>query len=131
MLLGDREALLFRRCSGNRKSDQACSIPSIVALVTQYKRPCILQLLRSHSVRREVYKKFKGLEMDTCPICLSAGEEADPVGIDQGRDEKLCVAQTSWWHKSSSSNGRQWSFEHSKFVGLREDKEAREVVREG
>jgi hypothetical protein len=42
-------------------------------------------------VRRDVASKFKGLEIDICP---STGEEANHVGFDQVRDEKLFVAPT-------------------------------------
>ena len=45
-------------------------------------------------VRREVASKFKGLEIDTCPFANLPEKKANPVGLDQGRDEKLCVAQT-------------------------------------
>ena len=43
-------------------------------------------------VRREVASRFKGLEIDTCPFANLPEKKADPVGFDQGRDEKLCVA---------------------------------------
>ena len=42
-------------------------------------------------VRREVASKFKGLEIDIFP---STGEEANQVGWDQGRNEKLFMART-------------------------------------
>jgi ATP dependent DNA ligase domain len=42
--------------------------------------------------------------------------------------ESAGVALLSWLPRSSSPNGRR---RYSKFVGLREDKEAQEVVREG
>ena len=53
------------------------------------------------------------------------------MGFDQGRDEKLCVAKTRVGctdrvHRMDPDG----HLRHSKFVGLREDKEAREVVRE-
>ena len=44
-------------------------------------------------VRREVASKFKGLEIDDLPVCQSAGEEANPVGFDQRRDEELRLAK--------------------------------------
>jgi hypothetical protein len=59
-------------------------------------------------------------------VCQSAGAETHPMGLDQGRDEKLCVAEAGASPKSSSPNGRSdGHLRHSKFVGLREDKEAR------
>jgi bifunctional non-homologous end joining protein LigD len=55
------------------------------------------------------------------------------MGLDQRRDEKLCV-----WLKAdlvAQIEFTEWTpdghLRHSKFVGLREDKEAREVAREG
>jgi hypothetical protein len=37
--------------------------------------------------------KFKGLKIDL-PICQSAREEANSMGFNQGRDEKLPVTKT-------------------------------------
>jgi len=54
------------------------------------------------------------------------------VGLDQGRDENLRVAQTKLVAQIEFT---EWTPDghprHSKFVGLREDKKAGEVVREG
>jgi ATP-dependent DNA ligase len=54
------------------------------------------------------------------------------MGFDQRRDEKLRVAQTELVAQIEFT---EWTpdghLRHSKFVGLTEDKRAREVVREG
>jgi hypothetical protein len=62
-------------------------------------------------------------------VFVSIGEEAHPMGLDQGRDEKLCVAQTGAArtdrvHRMDADGHMR----HSKFVGLREDKKAREII---
>jgi bifunctional non-homologous end joining protein LigD len=57
-------------------------------------------------LRRDVAKKFKGLETDVCPFANLP--EKKRTRVDAGR-----------------------SSETSRFAGLREDKNAREVVREG
>jgi bifunctional non-homologous end joining protein LigD len=53
------------------------------------------------------------------------------VGFNQRRDEKLLVAQMELVAQIEFT---EWTpdghLRHSKFVGLREDKEAREIVRE-
>ena len=51
------------------------------------------------------------------------------MGLDQGRDEKLCVAepqlvaQVEFTERTPDGHLR-----HSRFVGLRDDKDGREVV---
>jgi ATP-dependent DNA ligase len=53
------------------------------------------------------------------------------VGFDEGRDEKLCVAQTELVAQIEFT---EWTpdghLRHSKFIGVREDKDPRKVVRE-
>jgi ATP-dependent DNA ligase len=82
-------------------------------------------------VRREVYRKFKGLEIDTCPFVNLPEKKRTMWALT--RDEmKNCiwlepelVAQIEFAEWTPDNHLR-----HSKFIGLREDKEAREVVRE-
>jgi bifunctional non-homologous end joining protein LigD len=53
------------------------------------------------------------------------------MGLNQGRDEKLCLARTELVAQIEFT---EWTpdghLRHSKFIGLREDKEAGEVIRE-
>ena len=44
-------------------------------------------------VRREVASRFNGLESDTCPFANLPEKKTDAMGFDEGRDEKLCVAE--------------------------------------
>jgi ATP-dependent DNA ligase len=82
-------------------------------------------------VRREVYRKFKGLEIDTSPFVNLPEKKRTMWALT--RDEmKNCiwlepefVAQIEFAEWTPDNHLR-----HSKFIGLREDKEAREVVRE-
>jgi hypothetical protein len=65
---------------------------------------------------------------DQLPVCQSTREETNSVGLDQGRNEKLCVAQAGVGRTQFEFT--EWTpdghLSHSKFVGLREDKEVRE-----
>ena len=45
-------------------------------------------------LRRDVASKFKSLEIDACPFTNLPETKANAVGFDQGRNEKLRVAQT-------------------------------------
>jgi ATP-dependent DNA ligase len=82
-------------------------------------------------VRREVYRKSKGLEIDACPFANLPERKRTMWALT--RDEmKNCmwlqpelVAQIEFAEWTPDNHLR-----HSKFIGLREDKEAREVVRE-
>jgi DNA ligase D-like protein (predicted ligase) len=82
-------------------------------------------------VRREVYRKLKGLEIDACPFANLPEKKRTMWALT--RDEmKNCiwlepelVAQIEFAEWTPDNHLR-----HSKFIGLREDKEAREVVRE-
>ena len=53
------------------------------------------------------------------------------MGLDQGRNEKLRMAQTGVGRQIEFT---EWTpdghLRHSKFVGVRDDKEPRDVVRE-
>jgi hypothetical protein len=65
------------------------------------------------------------------PVWQSARAEADAVGLDQARNEKLYVAQPGLGradrvHRMDAG----WSPEAFEFVGLREDKDAMQVGRE-
>jgi ATP-dependent DNA ligase len=55
-------------------------------------------------------------------ICQNGSES---VGLDQGRDEKLRVLVAQIEFTEWTPNGR-----HSKFIGLRDDRNARIVARE-
>jgi DNA ligase D-like protein (predicted ligase) len=83
-------------------------------------------------VRREVASRLKGLEIDTCPFAnLPEGKRTQWALTKE--EMKNCV-----WLKPelvAQIEFAEWTqdghLRHSKFVGLREDKEARDVVREG
>ena len=83
-------------------------------------------------LRREVAARLKGLETDRCPFANLPEKKRTQWALT--KDEmKNCVwikpqlvAQIEFTEWTPDSHLR-----HSKFVGLREDKEAREVVREG
>ena len=83
-------------------------------------------------VRREVARKFKGLETDTCSFANLPEKKRTQWALTK-EEMKNCV-----WLKPelvAQIEFTEWTpdghLRHSKFVGLREDKEAREVVREG
>src|SRR4030095_16014209 len=82
-------------------------------------------------VRREVYRKLKGLEIDTCPFA-NLPEKKRTMWALTKEEMKNCqwlkpelVAQIEFAEWTPDNHLR-----HSKFIGLREDKEAREVVQE-
>jgi DNA ligase D-like protein (predicted ligase) len=82
-------------------------------------------------VRREVATKFKGLEIDTCPFANLPEKKRTQWALTK-EEMKNCV-----WLKPelvAQIEFTEWTpdghLRHSKFVGLREDKEAQEVVRE-
>jgi DNA ligase D-like protein (predicted ligase) len=83
-------------------------------------------------VRREVASRFKGLEIDTCPFANLPEKKRTQWALTK-EEMKNCV-----WLKPklvAQIEFTEWTpdghLRHSKFVGMREDKEAREVVREG
>ena len=82
-------------------------------------------------VRREVANKFKGLGIDNCPFANLPENKRTQWALTK-EEMKNCV-----WLKPeliARIEFTEWTLDnhlrHSKFVGLREDKEAREVVRE-
>jgi bifunctional non-homologous end joining protein LigD len=82
-------------------------------------------------LRREVASKFKGLQIDACPFA-NLPEKKRTWALTK-EEMKNCV-----WLKPelvAQIEFTEWTpdghLRHSRFVGLREDKEAREVVREG
>jgi len=82
-------------------------------------------------VRREVYRKFKGLEIDTCPF-VNLPEKKRTMWALTREEMKNCqwlkpelVAQIEFAEWTPDGHLR-----HSKFVGLREDKDPRAVTRE-
>jgi ATP-dependent DNA ligase len=83
-------------------------------------------------VRREVASKFKDLEIDTCPFANPPEKKRTQWALTK-EEMKNCV-----WLKPelvAQFEFTEWTpdghLRHSKFVGLTEDKRAREVVREG
>jgi len=83
-------------------------------------------------VRREVASKFKGLGIDTCPFANLPEKKRTQWALTK-EEMKNCV-----WLKPelvAQIEFTEWTpdghLRHSKFFGLRGDKEAREVVREG
>jgi len=82
-------------------------------------------------VRREVANKFKGLGIDNCPFANLPEKKRTQWALTK-EEMKNCV-----WLKPelvAQIEFTEWTpdghLRHSKFVGLREDKDAREVVRE-
>jgi ATP-dependent DNA ligase len=83
-------------------------------------------------VRRDVGAKFKGLQIDACPFANLPEKKRTQWALTK-QEMKNCV-----WLKPelvAQIEFTEWPpdghLRHSKFDGLREDKEAREVVREG
>jgi DNA ligase D-like protein (predicted ligase) len=82
-------------------------------------------------VRREVAKRFKGLEIDLCPFANLPEKKRTQWALtkDEMKNCRLLrpelVAQIEFAEWTPDKHLR-----HSKFVGLREDKQARQVVRE-
>jgi DNA ligase D-like protein (predicted ligase) len=84
-------------------------------------------------VRREVASKFKGLKLSSCPFANLPEKKGRTQWALTKEEMKNCV-----WLKPeliAQIEFTEWTpdghLRHSKFVGLREDKAAREVVREG
>lgn len=82
-------------------------------------------------VRKEVHRNFKGLETDACPFA-NLPEKKRTIWALTKAEMKNCrwlkpelVAQLEFTEWTPDGHLR-----HSKFVGLRDDKEAKEVVRE-
>jgi bifunctional non-homologous end joining protein LigD len=82
-------------------------------------------------VRREVAARFKPLEIDTCPFANLPEKQRTQWALTR-EEMKNCVwlkpklvAQIEFTEWTPDSHLR-----HSRFVGLREDKAARDVVRE-
>jgi ATP-dependent DNA ligase len=83
-------------------------------------------------LRRDVATKFKGLQIDSCPFANLPERKRTQWALTK-EEMKNCV-----WLKPqlvAQIELTEWTpdnhLRHSKFVGLREDKEAREVAREG
>jgi len=82
-------------------------------------------------VRREVYRKFKGLETDTCPF-VNLPEKKRTIWALTKQEMENCqwlrpelVAQIEFAEWTPDNHLR-----HSKFVGLRDDKDPTHVRRE-
>jgi DNA ligase D-like protein (predicted ligase) len=83
-------------------------------------------------LRRDVATKFKGLQIDTCLFANLPEKKRTQWALTK-EEMKNCV-----WLKPqlvAQIEFTEWTpdghLRHSKFVGLREDKEARDVAREG
>ena len=82
-------------------------------------------------VRREVARRFKGLEIDTCLFANLPERKRTQWALTK-EEMKNCV----WLEPElvAQIEFTEWTpdghLRHSKFVGLREDKDAKEVVRE-
>jgi DNA ligase D-like protein (predicted ligase) len=82
-------------------------------------------------LRREVWQKFKGLEIATCPFFNLPEKKRTQFSLTR-EEMKNCI-----WLKPqlvAQIEFAEWTpdghLRHSKFVGLRDDKEPEEVVRE-
>jgi ATP-dependent DNA ligase len=82
-------------------------------------------------VRREVYRKFKGLEIDTCPF-VNIPEKKRTMWALTKQEMENCqwlrpelVAQIEFAEWTPDNHLR-----HSRFVGLRDDKDPMHVRRE-
>jgi ATP-dependent DNA ligase len=82
-------------------------------------------------VRREVSWKFNGLETDTCPFA-NLPEKKRTMWALTREELKNCI-----WLKPdllAQVEFTEWTpdghLRHSKFVGLRDDKDVRSVIRE-
>jgi bifunctional non-homologous end joining protein LigD len=82
-------------------------------------------------LRREVASRFKGLEVDTCPFANLPERKRTQWALTKEEMENCVwlkpelVAQIEFTEWTPDGHLR-----HSRFVGLREDKKARKVVRE-
>jgi ATP-dependent DNA ligase len=83
--------------------------------------------------RAQLFKKFKGLEINECPFANLPEARSGRWG--QGLT-KAKMAECQWLKPELVGQFEflEWTrdnhLRHSKFVGLREDKKARDVVRE-
>jgi ATP-dependent DNA ligase len=83
--------------------------------------------------RRSLFEKFRGLEMPECPFAnlpeARSGRWGQGLTKEKMRDcrwlKPVLVGQFEFTEWTPEAHLR-----HSRFVGLREDKRAREVVRE-
>ena len=83
--------------------------------------------------RAQLFRKFKGLEIDECPFanCPEARSGRWGQGLTKAK-----MAECQWLKPELVGQFEflEWTgdnhLRHSKFVGLREDKKARDVVRE-
>jgi ATP-dependent DNA ligase len=82
-------------------------------------------------LRREVAERFKGLETDDCPFANLPEKKRNPWALTR-EQMKECV----WLRPElvAQIEFTEWTpdghLRHSRFVGLRDDKDPREVMRE-
>jgi len=85
------------------------------------------------NLRREVARKFNGLEADTCPFANLPEKKRTQWALTK-EEMKNCVWLKPQLVAQNLIEFTEWTpdghLRHSKFVGMRDDKEAREVVRE-
>jgi bifunctional non-homologous end joining protein LigD len=85
------------------------------------------------ATRQQLFRRFKGLEVDECPFVNLPEEKSGRWG--QGLTEAK-MAECQWLKPVLVGQFEflEWTGEnhlrHSRFVGLREDKKAKDVVRE-
>ena len=84
------------------------------------------------NTRREVAAKLKGLQIDTCPFANLPERKRTQWALTR-EEMKNCV-----WVKPdlvAQIEFGEWTpdghLRHSRFVGVRQDKKARDVIREG
>ena len=82
-------------------------------------------------LRRDVFRRFVGLEIDSCPFINLPEKKKGPHSLTK-EDMAKCV----WLRPElvAQIESVEWTpdghLRHSKFIGLRDDKDAREVLRE-
>ena len=110
--------------------------PFDALIVCYYERERLLYAAKVRNgfvplVRREVASRFKGLEIDTCPFANLPERKRTQWALTKDEMNNCVwlkpelVAQIEFTEWTPDNHLR-----HSKFVGLREDKAAKEVVRE-
>jgi ATP-dependent DNA ligase len=122
--------------SGHRQQTLQPGNPFDELIVSYYGADRLLNVAKVRNgfvpqLRREVATKFKGLQINTCPFANLPERKRTQWALTK-EEMKNCV-----WLKPelvAQIEFTEWTpdghLRHSKFVGLREDKDAREVVRE-
>jgi ATP-dependent DNA ligase len=83
-------------------------------------------------LRREVASRFKRLEIDPCPFAnLPEKKRTQWALTREEMKNRVWLKPELAAHIEFTEWTPEGHLRHSKFVGLREDKKARDVVREG